>query len=150
MKLQSILTYSDDRKRKYEIRNHVDTLFLKRFHRSVSRYGTVFFLLLILSFLLLPSSAIVQFPRTQSMTPWEIARLTLSLMILVARLPSSIAIIIYLQKRAVQKHKIACLSRSKCPACFATMRGQPIESDGCAICPKCSAAWKITNHISQP
>ena len=150
MKLQSILTYSDDRKRKYEIRNHVDTLFLKRFHRSVSRFGSIFFLILSLSILLLPSSAIVQFHRTQSMTPWEIARLTLSLMTLVAGLPSSFAMIIYLQKRAVQKHKIACLSRSKCPACFANMRTQPIENDGCVLCPKCSAAWKITDHISQP
>jgi len=44
------------------------------------------------------------------------------------------------------------LSESRCPACMADMRGQPVEKDDCVVCPnpECGHAWKITDKVAQP
>jgi len=42
------------------------------------------------------------------------------------------------------------LSHSQCPLCMSDMRGRPVEEDGCVVCPKCGAAWKLTDEVKQP
>ncbi|MBL1218434.1 MAG: hypothetical protein D8M59_13200 [Planctomycetes bacterium] len=58
----------------------------------------------------------------------------------------------HLMKRRFAKEKVRLLSRSRCPACLGDMRGQPVEEDGCVVCPnpECGGAWKLTERVAQP
>jgi hypothetical protein len=38
----------------------------------------------------------------------------------------------------------SCLRRGTCPACGYQITGQATETDGCATCPECGAAWRLS------
>lgn len=45
------------------------------------------------------------------------------------------------------EHAIVAMTRSGlCPSCAYGIGGIPSESDGCVVCPECSAAWRMTNE----
>ncbi len=59
---------------------------------------------------------------------------------------------VFVTQRYYKINRVYHLSRSRCPACVSDMRGQPVESDGCVVCPnsECGHAWKLTDKIAQP
>jgi len=45
--------------------------------------------------------------------------------------------------RAMERERLQRAIRYRCPGCNHSLEGLPIESDGCAECPECGAAWRL-------
>lgn len=58
----------------------------------------------------------------------------------------------FLTGRFQQRLQEYFMSLSKCPACYCSMGGLPVEPDGCVVCPnpECGAAWRLTDRVQQP
>ena len=42
----------------------------------------------------------------------------------------------------------AFVARGRCASCTYEIVGLPVQSDGCAVCPECGAAWKVMGPVS--
>ena len=140
----------DDRKKRYHFNEHIDAPFMRHANRIWMKLLPTIYMILIIPVVAILPSAIVQYPKTHTLSSLDILILVVYVLLTIVGIPGFFAAIYYLQKRAVDKHKIYCLSKSECPACISDMHGQPVEDDGCVVCPKCGAAWKLTDRVSQP
>ncbi len=47
------------------------------------------------------------------------------------------------QRIEAEHLSIQMLSRSQCPSCAAHLDNEPVQEDGCTVCPQCHAAWNL-------
>jgi len=150
MQLMRSNLFRDDRNMEYEYQHHSSVLFMKRGIREFAIVAAGLGIIVSLGFILLPVEAIKYYAETHSVQTAGVVRFVVSSILMTFGMPVYLLFISILEKRAITKNKTLHLSCSKCPACFSDMRGRPVEEDGCVVCPKCGAAWKLTDRVSQP
>lgn len=40
------------------------------------------------------------------------------------------------------------LRQQTCPVCLYGLNGQPVQADGCVVCPECASAWNVADELA--